>query len=361
MHEIISHELTEKFREYLDAEMDWRKKAGEGKLMMSRIDYTALTRLFSCTAKNEAAFEGLKSSGDKDIAHSVDFILNAVNVDDFSGLQEWAAKMENLAGLLVKLQREGKSSLTDEEFSRVLKLKREGRITLLTVMYLFCEMCGDDFELKSILSEYVAILKPEKTRHLYKMLLLTLAPIQTDSEDDSKQEDSAQNQNHEDSPEISRLKEQINILKAELEGAYIRLNSSEENYDLLQKEGKEAAINEVLSLMNSKESGMLIDQFAKCEKAMKDLSAKGINLPQEYSSLSLCVRIFMRTMRNIFGVSPVLKSGEIIEMTLDQAERYIYTGSDFRDSEEVKKAEVTSPGWKRNGEIFSLPQVMECR
>ena len=359
MHETISHELIERFREYLGAEMDWRKKAGEGKLMMSRVDHTALMRLYSCASKNEATLEGLKNSGDKDIANSVEFILNAVKVNDFSGLQEWTSKMKDYAALLVKLLREGRSSLTDEKFVSLLKLKREGRITLLMVMSLFCEMCGNDFELKPILAEYLVILRPEKARHLYKMLLLTLAPKQQDS--DSEQEDETQNQNQEFSPEISQLKEQIDTLKAELEGAYIRLNSSEENYDLLQKEGKEAAINEVLSLMNSKESGMLIDQFAKCEKAMKDLSAKGIALPEEYSSLSLCVRIFMRTMRNIFGVSPVLKPGDVIEMTLDQAERYIYTGSNFRDSEEVKKVEVTSPGWKRNDEIFSLPQVMECR
>lgn len=359
MHETISHELIDRFREYLDAEIIWRKKAGEGKLMKSRVDYTALTRLYSCTSKNEAAFEGLKNSGDKDIAHSVQFILNAVSIDDFSGLQKWVAKMKNYAALLVKLLNEGRSSLTDDEFSSLLKLHYEGRVTLLMIMSLFCEMCGDDFAPKTVLAEYIVIIRPEKTRHLYKMLLLTLAPKQQDT--DSPQEDETQTQPQETSPEISQLKEQIDTLKAELEGAYIRLNSSEENYDLLQKEGKEAAINEVLSLMNSKESGMLIDQFAKCEKAMKDLSAKGIALPQEYSSLSLCVRIFMRTMRNIFGVSPVLKPGDVIEMTLDQAERYIYTGSNFRDSEEVKKVEVTSPGWKRNDEIFSLPQVMECR
>ncbi len=359
MHETISHELIDRFREYLDAEIDWRKKAREGTLMRSRVDYAALTRLYSCASKNEAAFEGLKNSGDKDITHSVDFILNAVSIDDFSGLQEWASKMKDYAALLVKLLNEGRPALTDKEFAGLVKLKREGRITLLMIMLLFCEMCGDDFAPKPILAEYLVILKPEKARNLYKMLLLTLAPKQQDT--DSPQEDETQNHTQETSPEISQLREQIDTLKAELEGAYIRLNSSEEDYDLLQKEGKEAAINEVLSLMNSKESGMLIDQFAKCEKAMKDLSAKGIALPQEYSSLSLCVRIFMRTMRNIFGVSPVLKPGDVIEMTLDQAERYIYTGSDFRDSEEVKKVEVTSPGWKRNDEIFSLPQVMECR
>lgn len=43
--------------------------------------------------------------------------------------------------------------------------------------------------------------------------------------------------------------------------------------------------------MNSQASGMLIDQFARCEQTIRQASEKGITLPEEYASISLCVNI----------------------------------------------------------------------
>ena len=128
---------------------------------------------------------------------------------------------------------------------------------------------------------------------------------------------------------------------------------------MLQEEGHESAMNEVLRLMNSPASGKLIDQFAKAEKTLKQLQSEKKEIPGDLTVLSVCVKIFMRTMRNVFGVEPVMTPGEILEINLDQAvTRYSYSGSEFEGGE-FKKVEVTAPGWKRGDEIFSLPEVIE--
>ena len=113
--------------------------------------------------------------------------------------------------------------------------------------------------------------------------------------------------------------------------------------------------------MNSHEAGQLLDQFAKSEQTLKQLSMSGYTVPKELSSVSLCVRMFMRTMRNVFMISPVHVIGEKLTLTLEQAERYDYSGSDFDGSDEIKNVEVISPGWRYGKEIFSLPKVIECR
>ena len=102
---------------------------------------------------------------------------------------------------------------------------------------------------------------------------------------------------------------------------------------------------------------MLLDLFAKSEQTLKQL---GREIPKELSSVSMCVRMFMRTMRNVFMISPVHVIGEKLKLTLEQAEKYDYSGSDFENGDEIKNVEVISPGWRYGNEVFSLPKVIEC-
>ncbi len=364
--------------EYLASETSARQKAGAHRILMSKTDHSALMRMYKCSEKGSVYFDGLMNLSDKDIAQSVQFFMNVLNITDFASLVDWAASVRNYADVLMRRQRDGKEGISGEEFSLLKKLNnaeednKEMRPVLLVVMSLFCEMCGEDFAPKSALAEYLEIIAPYKVTSLYKMLFHTITAYRKRERKPSKQTPEAAPQNPEapktESPTPAapdentvKLLEQIDDLKAELEGAYIRLNASEENYADLQNEGHEAAVNEVLGLMNSQDSGMLLDQFARAENTLRQLAAKKIDIPEELSSLSLCVKIFMRTMRNVFGVSPVLKTGEILEVSLDQAQRYIYSGSDFADDEEAKKVEVIASGWKRGEEIFSLPRIVEHR
>ena len=106
---------------------------------------------------------------------------------------------------------------------------------------------------------------------------------------------------------------------------------------------------------------MLLDQFAKAERTLKQLSSSGYEIPPELFSVSLCVKIFMRTMREVFRVSPVHKIGERLSLTLEQSENYDYRGSPFTGSGEAKQVEVISPGWRYGQEVFSQPKVLEIR
>ena len=160
---------------------------------------------------------------------------------------------------------------------------------------------------------------------------------------------------------LRRPRSPIEKLKAELESAYIRLNSSEEDIERLQKESSEHAAIDVLAKMNSPESEMLLDQFAKAERTLKQLSSSGYEIPPELFSVSLCVKIFMRTMREVFRVSPVHEIGERLSLTLEQSENYDYRGSPFTESGEAKQVEVISPGWRYGQEVFSQPKVLEIR
>ena len=363
------------FGEYLASEMSARKNTRPHNIMMSRTDHSALMRLYKCAGKGWAYLEGLIVSGDEDLVQSVQYFMKALEITDSESLSAWAAKTERYADILIRRQRDGRNGISDDEFSLMKKLQeteeddKPTRVLLLMVMCLFAEGCSEEFTPKPALKEYLEIMNPHKVIGLYKMLFHTITAYRKRDRKSSSQKQNPEATVQEDTPQASyaqddntaKLLEQIDDLKSELEGAYIRLNASEENYSALQEEGHEAAVNEVLELLNSQESGMLLDQFAKAENTLRQLTAKKIEIPEDLSSLSLCVKIFMRTMRNVFGISPVLKAGEVLEITLDQAKRYIYSGSQFADDDETKKVEVTSPGWKRGDEIFSQPKVIEYR
>ena len=106
MQDIRPPELTERLREHLESEISSRREAGESKIILSRIDSTALMRLCQCSGKNEASLEGLMASGDKDIVSAAGFIIK-----DMAGLSEWGAKIRRYAELLAKIERGGKKSV----------------------------------------------------------------------------------------------------------------------------------------------------------------------------------------------------------------------------------------------------------
>lgn len=356
-------ERVKRFSKYLESEISARRKVSADKINASETDFAALMSLYRCAWKDEASFEGLKYSGDRRFARSVQFLLNTLEIRNFSGLKEWASKIKHYAGFLSKIEADGIGAVTSSELDILMSLKERPRVvrSLLTIMSLFCENCSDDFSPKSLLAEYLAVIHTGNVQSLYKNLLLALIPERSEKNKEPESKSQSQNEASESqsSNENSAPANQTDILRSQLEEAYTRLNESEKQRRILMQEGKEAAINEVLAIMNSQEAGMLIDLCAKCEKTLKDFAQKGITLPEEYTPLSTCVKVFMRIMRNVFEITPVFETGEILEANLEQAQEYIYTGSEFSDSEEVKKVKVTAPGWKRKEEIFSRPHVVE--
>ena len=338
--------------EYVADEITKRKKFNSMRLLKSKTSYFAARHVYECAGKTTADLEKLKNLRDEDMAEAVRSVLKRLDIQDFTGLKKWASDVKANADILVHIQAEGKQSVSLSDLKSVIRLKdRTSAPYLLTLMWLFSVKCSDDFPAKNLLAEFLEIIHPNDISRLYKVLLLDIAPK---SKDDDDALDTA-----EDKTPVKHDAE-VEALRAEIESLYIRLNASEETFERFQQESAELAVVDVLAKMNSQEAGQLLDQFAKSEQTLKQLSSGGYTVPKELSSVSLCVRMFMRTMRNVFRISPVHVIGERLKLTLEQAERYDYSGSDFADDGEVKTVEVISPGWRYDKEIFSLPKVIEC-
>ena len=362
------------FIDYLSKALGKRSKASQIMQLRSKTNFFAAKHLFDCAGKNRAAYDKLMASQNDEIVTVMLDILELWGIKDFAGLQKWAQDIKADAVILAKLLNSGRQKLTDEEFSALTTAgemrDKKGDAYLLLLMHEAASLSSDDFAAKTLLPEFLEIIHPRDIARLYKMLLLTFAPDASvkfkkaknkDSKPEQEQEQEAESEAEAESESDSaKLSAQLEELKAELESAYIRLNSSEENFERFQQESAELAVVDVLAKMNSQEAGKLLDQFAKSEQTLKQLASSGYEVPKELSSVSLCVRMFMQTMRKIFRISPVHVIGEKLKLTLEQAERYDYSGSDFDDSGEIKKVEVISPGWRYGKEIFSLPKVIEC-
>ena len=345
---VSASERLERLTSYITSEISQRKRTfSPSKINRSKEYFAMIKKLYECAGKTQADFDSLKVIA----SEQLDDILDGLNINNFEDLTNWAAKVRKNADNLVSIHTKGKSSLTRGEFMNLVRLKemkeKRAKPYLMAVMILFAQDSSSDFQANNLIIEFLEIIHPNDISRLYRMLLLTLSPKKVN---DSEAE--AQPQTPADA-DTAKLLDQIDELKTELESTYIRLNSSEENLSRLQQEGAETALIHVLTQMNSRPAGMLLDQFSKCEEKLK-----GITVPPELSGISMCVRMFMRTMREMFGISQVHKIGEVINITLEQSENYDYSGSDFNDGE-VKKVQVISPGWQRNGEIFSVPHVIE--
>ena len=343
----------ERLTTYITNEMTQRKKTfSPSKITRSKEYFAVLKKLYECAGKTEADFNNMKAN----TSDSLDDILDGLNINSFEDLTNWASKVKRDSDNLVSIHTKGKSSLTRNEFMILVRLKemkeKKAKPYLMTVMTLFAQDSSNDFQAKNLILEFLEIIHPNDISRLYRMLLLTLSPKKGGSED-SESESQTKAKTAVEDTNTAKLLDQIEDLKPELESTYIRMNSSEENIERLQQEGAETALIEVLTQINSRQAGMLLDQFSKSEEKLR-----GLTVPAELSSISMCVRMFMKTMREMFGISEVHKIGEVITITLEQSEQYDYTGSDFNDGE-VKKVQVISPGWKRGDEIFSVPHVIE--
>ena len=228
------------------------------------------------------------------------YVISRLHLWSFEDLQRWAGKVTAAANILVNLQTGNYEALTSNDYEEVRHL--HGGLTILAVMSEFARNCGDDFPADSLLA-LLEVVHTRRRENLYNVFLETLLP---------------------NSPASAQ-----------------------------------PAVIDVLSRMNSKEAGMLIDQFAKSEQTLKQLSSAGCQIPPELASVPLCVRLFMQTMRNVFTVSPIHTIGETLTLTLEDAGSYDYTGSDFEDSGTAKTVRVISPGWKCGDEVFSRPKVIE--
>lgn len=354
---LTPEQRLERVRDYAAEVISERRNDPRAKLALSKADSKAVIEIYKCSGKTEADFEALKELPDSDRTGSMQYMLRVSGIKSIGGLNEWAGIVTRRADRLIRLQKEGRNELTRGEFASLVKMKetpeREARPLITAVLSLFAEGCGDDFPAKELIPEFLETAHPKDIPRLYRMILSSLAPKFPSQEKTQKAPSNIPS-------DTAKLIEQNEQLRAELEEVYSRLNSYEELVEELQGELTEEALTKFLARMNSQEAGMLLDQFAQSEADLKKKISEGYKIPSEVRSVQLCVRVFMRAMRDVFGVSQVLKAGTKINITLEESEKYNYIGSDFTSYDEVHTVEVVSPGWQRGGEIFSQPKVIEC-
>lgn len=328
----------QKLMDYIRGEISGRKKNSRENLDKSRSDFTAIRSLLKCAKRNSSDFEKLKTS--QDTAR----MLRMIYLKNFEMLIAWAGEISEASDILVKLQKGDYQAVTSEDYKTLTDLSRGGiSLTLLAVMNEFAHKCSYDFPARRPLLALLEIINPKYRLELYTELLSALLP--------SEQEQAA-----------SKASKELEELRAELVSTYSLLNASEESLERSRQEGAELALIDVMKRMNSEEAGMLIDQFSRAEQTLKQLSSSGYKIPSELASVPLCVRMFMRTMRDVFSVSPLHSLGEVLTITFEESiSSYDYNGSDFEDAQDRKTVKVLSPGWKCGDEIFSLPKVIEVK
>ena len=353
------NEQLAKFKMLVQEEIDTRRdKATDFRIMTSRSRFNLIRHMLACADKNKEAYEKLLQSQDMDFN-----TLNHLGIENFDALKNWVSVIKSQADIMLKLLHGDVNNIKSDD---VLELNQVKKIShIIALLYTFAKSCGDEFPAKNELLDLIEIIRPDYVYKPYRKLIAILSSVknQPKLKNQNESENIALDQNSE---RISKLEERINELttqnndlKAELDSAYVRINSAEEEYERLQDENSKLALIDVLAKMNSKASRKMLDQFAKSEKTLKELAAKNFQIPSEIASVSLCVRLFMSTMRS-FGVSPVHELGDVIELTLNEAENYDYNGTDFNSDDEKKLVQVIDTGWKCEGIIFSRPSVVEC-
>ena len=290
----------EKLAEYINRELATRMNDDDERINFSRKDYNAVRSLLRCARGKGDDFESLRDD------RNTSQVMRVLGLWSFRDLTDWAEKVTATANILVNLQAGNYDTVTSNDYEGVRHL--HGGLTLLAVMNEFAYTCGH-FPLRHELLALLEVVHPHYRKQLYTTLLDAILPDTT-----------------------------TNTLDELRAGP---------------------AVIDVLARMNSPEAGMLIDQFAKSEQTLKQLSSAGYQIPPELASVPLCVRLFMQTMRNVFTVSPLHTIGETLALTLEDSGSYDYTGSDFEDSDEAKTVRVISPGWKCGDEVFSRPKVIE--
>lgn len=153
--------------------------------------------------------------------------------------------------------------------------------------------------------------------------------------------------------------EEIYRLNASLNRAnnlVARLQDSYEEQMIEMRAEEEARI---ITMLNSKKYGYILDLLLTAQDGIKQLRKKG-PIPFEIKSVQSLVRRLQEFVEDC-GVTPMLEMGEQMSVQADEIEGYHYDGASFTSSDELKNVTVISPGWEisEKGIVISYPRVKE--
>lgn len=100
----------------------------------------------------------------------------------------------------------------------------------------------------------------------------------------------------------------------------------------------------LISVLNSPKYGHILDLMLRAQRGISAMRREKRTLPIEIKSLPILVRRIFQFVGDC-GIMPMLEVGSVIKVKADEIDGYNYEGSPFTDDDDVKTAEVISPGW----------------
>ncbi len=160
------------------------------------------------------------------------------------------------------------------------------------------------------------------------------------------------------SKQIESLKFQVENYKNTLEMVQSLFDELKESVEESAIDAKNLAVSEFFSALNSSEYGNLLDSILVVEDILSNLRKKREKIPPELVPLTIVFKQLAHFISS-YGIYPLDEVNRTFGATYRQVALMNYIGEPFVDDHEVKQVIVTSPGWKYQDVIISLPTVKE--
>jgi len=237
--------------------------------------------------------------------------------------------------------------------------KSRGSITIPSSDFIFYTLCGIvlpkiDVEIATILGNFSKLecqdcLKTIAQNHNFGPY--AKEPIE-ETEEAEKTEDEFDVSDYES--EILRLEEELRRAKQQIRDMSEGYESQFEDNVLNDKA-------QFIAKLNSDSYNNILDMTVSLREGIKHLRTNGKSLPMEINILPIILSQFMKFLKDN-GITPIIqRTGEIIEITGDDLDKYVYNGSPFSNIKEKKRVKILTNGWKNEAldTNISLPRVEE--
>lgn len=158
--------------------------------------------------------------------------------------------------------------------------------------------------------------------------------------------------------QIETLKFDLNNYKNALETIQAMFEDLKDGVEVAANEAKEVAVTEFFAKMNSSEYGNLLDNLINVEKSLKECRKQKIALPPKLMPLSIIFSQLIKFVRDS-KITSIDSAGREFETDYEGIDGFIYSGTEFVTEDEKKSVVVTSPGWKYEDMVISVPTLKE--
>lgn len=162
--------------------------------------------------------------------------------------------------------------------------------------------------------------------------------------------------------EIDSYKRELISLERKLKNANKTIESLQDSFEEELEDCKVEEQRVLISKLNSEKYGYLLDMIENAQNGLKEMRKKRLDIPYEISSVSIIIRNILKFVTDC-DITPIMNKGDVITVNSQDAEKYNYEGTSFKDDSEEKKVQIISTGWeiKSRGIIISNPRIKEIK